>query len=32
VLVTVVDDFFDVAGSKEEQVNLIQLFEKYISF
>ncbi|GAU35840.1 hypothetical protein TSUD_56490, partial [Trifolium subterraneum] len=29
VLVTVVDDFFDVASSEEEQVNLIQLFEKW---
>ncbi|PNX78866.1 ent-kaur-16-ene synthase chloroplastic-like [Trifolium pratense] len=29
VLVTVVDDFFDFASSEEEQVNLIQLFEKW---
>jgi ent-kaurene synthase len=31
VFVAVTDDFFDVGGSREEQVNLIQLFEKYIS-
>ena len=30
VLTTVVDDFFDVGGSEEEQVDLIQLVEKYI--
>ena len=30
VLTTVVDDFFDVGSSKEEQQNLIQLVEKYI--
>lgn len=30
VLTTVVDDFFDVGSSEEEQVNLIQLMEKYI--
>ncbi|PRQ30333.1 putative ent-kaurene synthase [Rosa chinensis] len=29
VLTTVVDDFFDVGGSKEELVNLIQLVEKW---
>lgn len=32
VLTTVVDDFFDVGGSEEELVNLIQLVEKYFSF
>lgn len=31
VLTTVVDDFFDVGGSVEELVNLIQLVEKYVS-
>jgi hypothetical protein len=31
VLTTVVDDFFDVGGSEEELVNLIQLVEKYVS-
>jgi len=30
VLTTVVDDFFDVGGSEEELVDLIQLVEKYI--
>ena len=29
VLTTVVDDFFDVGGSKEELENLIALVEKY---
>ncbi|KEH38225.1 Ent-kaurene synthase [Medicago truncatula] len=29
VLTTVVDDFFDVGSSEEEQVNLIQLMEKW---
>ncbi|KAL5175961.1 Ent-kaur-16-ene synthase, chloroplastic [Glycine soja] len=29
VLTTVVDDFFDVGGSEEEHVNLIQLVEKW---
>uniref|UniRef100_A0A803LGX1 Ent-kaurene synthase n=1 Tax=Chenopodium quinoa TaxID=63459 RepID=A0A803LGX1_CHEQI len=29
VLTTVVDDFFDVGSSEEEQLNLIQLFEKW---
>ena len=29
VLTTVVDDFFDVRGSKEELENLIELVEKY---
>jgi len=29
VLTTVVDDFFDVGGSKEELENLIELVEKY---
>ncbi|PNX89832.1 ent-kaur-16-ene synthase chloroplastic-like, partial [Trifolium pratense] len=29
VLTTVVDDFFDVWSSEEEQVNLIQLVEKW---
>ena len=29
VLTTVIDDFFDVGGSQEEQLNLIQLIEKY---
>lgn len=29
VLTTVVDDFFDVGSSEEEQVNLIQLVEKW---
>lgn len=28
VLATVIDDFFDVTGSQEELLNLIQLFEK----
>lgn len=32
VLTTVVDDFFDVGGSEEELINLIQLVEKYTSF
>lgn len=27
-----VDDFFDVGGSEEELINLIQLVEKYVSF
>jgi ent-kaurene synthase len=31
VLITIVDDFFDVAGSKEEIENLISLVEKYSS-
>nr|QWB49553.1 terpene synthase 22 [Aquilaria sinensis]WBO38706.1 terpene synthase 35 [Aquilaria agallochum] len=31
VLTTVVDDFFDVGGSKEELENLIQLIEKFDS-
>ena len=31
VLTTVVDDFFDVGGSEEELLNLIQLMEKYNS-
>ncbi len=31
VLTTVVDDFFDIGGSEEELVNLIQLVEKYVS-
>ena len=30
VLTTVVDDFFDVGGSVQEVVNLIQLVEKYV--
>ncbi|PNT61831.1 hypothetical protein BRADI_5g21440v3 [Brachypodium distachyon] len=29
VLVTVIDDFFDIGGSKEEQENLIRLVEKW---
>ncbi|KAK9266673.1 hypothetical protein L1049_005509 [Liquidambar formosana] len=29
VLTTIVDDFFDIGGSEEELVNLIQLFEKW---
>ncbi|XP_021753311.1 ent-kaur-16-ene synthase, chloroplastic-like isoform X1 [Chenopodium quinoa] len=29
VLTTVVDDFFDVGSSEEEQLNLIQLFDKW---
>ena len=29
-VLTTVDDFFDVGGSEEEQVDLIQLVEKYI--
>lgn len=29
VLTTVVDDFFDIGGSEEELLNLIQLVEKY---
>ncbi|KAK0594935.1 hypothetical protein LWI29_001930 [Acer saccharum] len=28
-LITVVDDFFDVGGSEEELINLVQLFEKW---
>jgi hypothetical protein len=32
VLTTVVDDFFDVGGSEEELLNLIQLIKKYVSF
>lgn len=28
VLTTVVDDFFDIGGSREELINLIQLVEK----
>lgn len=31
VLTTVVDDFFDIGGSEEELLNLIQLVEKYVS-
>lgn len=31
ILTTVVDDFFDVGGSIEELLNLIQLVEKYVS-
>jgi ent-kaurene synthase len=31
VLTTVVDDFFDIGGSKEELENLIALVEKYNS-
>lgn len=31
ILTTVVDDFFDVGGSIEELLNLIQLVEKYPS-
>lgn len=30
VLTTVVDDFFDVGGSEEELINLIELVEKYV--
>uniref|UniRef100_A0A2P2L7N0 Uncharacterized protein MANES_16G047800 n=1 Tax=Rhizophora mucronata TaxID=61149 RepID=A0A2P2L7N0_RHIMU len=30
VLTTVVDDFFDVGGSEEELMNLVQLLQKYI--
>lgn len=30
VLTTVVDDFFDVGSSEEEQLQLIQLVEEYI--
>lgn len=30
VLTTVVDDFFDVGSSEEEQLNLIQLVEGYV--
>lgn len=30
VLTTVVDDFFDLGGSKEELENLIALVEKYV--
>lgn len=29
-LTTVVDDFFDIDGSEEELINLIQLVEKYV--
>lgn len=32
VLTTVIDDFFDVGGSEEELLNLIQLVEKYVLF
>ncbi|XWS27629.1 hypothetical protein CRYUN_Cryun26dG0134000 [Craigia yunnanensis] len=32
VLTTVVDDFFDVGGSEDELLNLIQLVEKYSLF
>ena len=32
VLTTVVDDFFDVGGSVEELINLVQLIEKYLLF
>lgn len=28
VLTTVIDDFFDVAGTEEELTNLVELFEK----
>ena len=31
VLTTISDDFFDVAGSKEELENLLELVEKYNS-
>lgn len=31
ILTTVVDDFFDVGGSVEELLNLIQLVKKYLS-
>lgn len=31
VLTTVVDDFFDVGGSEDELLNLIQLMEKCVS-
>lgn len=31
MLTVIVDDFFDVGGSKEEQENLIELVEKYSS-
>lgn len=31
ILTTVVDDFFDIGGSTEELLNLIQLVEKYLS-
>ncbi|CAN1290545.1 Ent-kaurene synthase 5, chloroplastic [Linum perenne] len=31
VLTTVVDDFFDVAGSMDELVNLVQLLDKYVN-
>lgn len=31
VLTTVVDDFFDVGGSEEELLNLIQLIKKHVS-
>ena len=30
VVATVVDDFFDIGGSEEELVNLIQLVKKYV--
>lgn len=30
VLTTVVDDFFDIFGSEEEMLNLINLVEKYV--
>lgn len=30
VLTTVVDDFYDIGGTEEELVQLIQLLEKYI--
>ena len=30
VLTTVVDDFFDVGGSREELLNIISLVEKYV--
>ena len=29
ILVTVVDDFFDIGASKEEMENLVTLIEKY---
>lgn len=32
ILTTVVDDFFDLGGSREELDNLISLVEKYVSF
>lgn len=29
ILVTVIDDFFDIVGSMEELVNLVQIVDKY---